>query len=416
MAEAVAEGGAVLDLVPRQPHQLKNTPGTSASKESVGTLSASHEVTQPQRFEFTGSGAEYFRIWVVNVLLSILTLGIYSAWAKVRRLQYFHRNTVVAGAVFDYDGDPKAILKGRLLAVFLLAAYQVSSGISALAAVAVILLLLAITPWLLARAFRFRMANTSYRGLHFRFRGSVAQAYRMLILFPILLGVIGVFAWSMVATFARDPGIGVVLLGILLPLIALGGTVPLAHYLLKRYQHGNADFGQAPFFFHARAADFFKVYGKSVGLVFLGVIPAGIFATITAGAAEALQETAFGEVFALLYALLSAYVFYLFVQPYLESRVQNLVWNQTELGMHRFESRVRARTLLWIHASNLFLIALTLGLYKPFATIRLAKYRIESMTLVPGSDLDDFFADLSADDPGALGQEAGDLFDIDIAL
>ncbi|MES2935280.1 MAG: DUF898 family protein, partial [Pseudomonadota bacterium] len=69
------------------------------------------------RFSFTGTGAEYFRIWVVNLLLTILSLGVYSAWAKVRRLQYFYRNTRVADASFDYHGNPKAILKGRLLAL-----------------------------------------------------------------------------------------------------------------------------------------------------------------------------------------------------------------------------------------------------------------------------------------------------------
>lgn len=49
--------------------------------------------TQQQRFSFTGTGSEYFRIWIVNLLLSIVTLGIYSAWAKVRRMKYFYRNT-----------------------------------------------------------------------------------------------------------------------------------------------------------------------------------------------------------------------------------------------------------------------------------------------------------------------------------
>ncbi len=41
------------------------------------------------RFEFTGDGREYFRIWIVNVSLTVITLGIYSAWAKVRRMRYF---------------------------------------------------------------------------------------------------------------------------------------------------------------------------------------------------------------------------------------------------------------------------------------------------------------------------------------
>src|SRR5690606_19467483 len=65
---------------------------------------------------FTGSGGEYFRIWIVNLLLSILSLGIYSAWAKVRRQRYFHRNTRLAGSAFDYHARPAAILLGRIVA------------------------------------------------------------------------------------------------------------------------------------------------------------------------------------------------------------------------------------------------------------------------------------------------------------
>ena len=70
-----------------------------------------------EAFAFTGSGSEYFRIWIVNLILSVVTLGIYSAWAKVRRLEYFYRHTRVAGASFDYHGRPLAILKGRIVAV-----------------------------------------------------------------------------------------------------------------------------------------------------------------------------------------------------------------------------------------------------------------------------------------------------------
>ena len=58
----------------------------------------SPSVRAPEQLRFTGSGAEYFGIWIVNLLLTIITLGIYSAWAKVRRLQYFYRHTEVAGS------------------------------------------------------------------------------------------------------------------------------------------------------------------------------------------------------------------------------------------------------------------------------------------------------------------------------
>src|SRR5450830_2110894 len=77
-----------------------------------------------EAFSFSGRGSEYFRIWIINLLLSIVTLGIYSAWAKVRRLHYFYNNTSVAGTSFEYHGNPIAILKGRIIAVVLLFGYQ----------------------------------------------------------------------------------------------------------------------------------------------------------------------------------------------------------------------------------------------------------------------------------------------------
>src|SRR5688500_4641132 len=66
--------------------------------------------------EFTGRAGEFFGIWFVNLVLSVLTLGIYSAWAKVRTERYFYGNTRLGGAPFEYLAQPIAILKGRLIA------------------------------------------------------------------------------------------------------------------------------------------------------------------------------------------------------------------------------------------------------------------------------------------------------------
>jgi uncharacterized membrane protein YjgN (DUF898 family) len=387
----------------------------NALPDDAGSLAQS-EPGAPLRFEFTGTGAEYFRIWVVNLLFTVLTLGIYSAWAKVRRVQYFYRNTRLADAAFDYRGNPIAILKGRILALILLVAYKVSLDVSRSAAVATIVLLAAITPWLLARAFHFKMANSSYRGIQFRFSGTVVQAYRMLLLFPVVLGLTVLLVWALLAAYSPATYPGIFLVAGTVLVIAFGLTIPFAHYFLKRYQHDHATYGQTAFRFHATASDFFKIYGKAVGLFFLGSIPAAVFGFVTAGAYTFLLHTAFGWLFALLYGVLSAYAFYLFVRPYLESRIQNLVWNSTVLGEYRFESEAYARKLLWLHASNLMLITLTFGLYKPFATIRLLKYRVESVSLHPAGGLNAFLAVRDADTAGAVGQEAGDLFDIDIAL
>ena len=59
---------------------------------------------------FEGSAREWFGIWIINPLLSIFTIGIYSAWAKVRTQKYFYGNTFVAGRSFDYHAAGGKIL------------------------------------------------------------------------------------------------------------------------------------------------------------------------------------------------------------------------------------------------------------------------------------------------------------------
>jgi uncharacterized membrane protein YjgN (DUF898 family) len=102
--------------------------------------------TQEQRFSFTGNGTEYFAIWMVNLLLTILTLGIYSAWAKVRRMQYFYRNTHLNESSFDYHGNAIAILKGRLIAVALFASYSIFLQFKPLIGLSILLLIALIMP------------------------------------------------------------------------------------------------------------------------------------------------------------------------------------------------------------------------------------------------------------------------------
>jgi hypothetical protein len=87
-------GGGIPDKPLMQPVS------TSDVTDVVFTLPG-EAATRYEPFRFTGTGGEYFRIWIVNVMLSVVTLGIYSAWAKVRRLRYFYRHTRISGASFD---------------------------------------------------------------------------------------------------------------------------------------------------------------------------------------------------------------------------------------------------------------------------------------------------------------------------
>lgn len=412
--EVVEESPAAVGTSMR-PDPATRPPQAPATASSAA-VSVPHSGRYP--FEFTGTGSEYFRIWVVNVLLTLATFGVYSAWAKVRRLQYFYRNTRVAGAIFDYHGDPKAILKGRVLALMLFAAYNIAAKVSAVALGIVVLMLVAVMPWLLARAFRFKLVNSTYRHVRFHFRGTVGQAYRMLSLFPLLLLMLAFLAWSVVTSFGQRPGIGVVLVVALLP-ITLALMVPLAHYKLKHYQHDNAYFGAMPFFFHPKVADFFKIYGKSIVINVIGGLAMSLlFAAVMMGAGVFKGGKPSEAMFMVIgvLSLVFFYGLYLIVRAYLDSRLQNLVWNQTELGFVRFESTMTMRKLAAIRASNMLLLVLTLGLYKPFAAVRLARYRAQCMALVSVSDPEEFLADHAAEDAGAAGQEVGDLFNIDIGF
>ncbi len=74
-----------------------------------------------------------------------------------------------------------------------------------------------------------------------------------------------------------------------------------------------------------------------------------------------------------------------------------------------------AAGLIWITVSNFVLVIVTLGMFIPWAMVRLARFQLESMRLVPASDLQEFVA-AAPEDVGAIGAEAANVFDFDIAL
>jgi uncharacterized membrane protein YjgN (DUF898 family) len=97
------------------------------------------------------------------------------------------------------------------------------------------------------------------------------------------------------------------------------------------------------------------------------------------------------------------------------ARTANLFYNGTSLGPVGFESSQRARDLIWIYLSNLILIALTLGLFIPWAKVRLARYRAGHLAVNGPENLGLFIAGQQQDST-ATGAEMADLFDLNIGL
>ena len=200
-------------------------------------------------FQFTGKGGEYFGIWIVNLLLSIVTLGIYSAWAKVRRMKYFYNNTKIDGVGFDYHASPKSILIGRIIAFVIFIVYAVLSRFSPLMGGLLLLALFIATPWIIVRSMIFNARNSSHRGLRFDFTGKTMEAAKVFILYPLLI------------------------------IITIGLAFPFVIQRTNKFLFENHQFGASNFKSEASAKAFYMVYLKlfgvflALGVVFALVVP-----------------------------------------------------------------------------------------------------------------------------------------------
>ena len=362
---------------------------------------------QEQNFVFSGTGKEYFRIWIVNLCLTIATAGIYSAWAKVRRLQYFHRNTALAGAVFDFHGDPKAILKGRLVAVVVLTAYHYAFGFSRNVGIAVILCLILGLPWMLRSALRFRLRNTSYRGLRFGFDGSLASAY--LAWLPAVL--IWFVPSILLALFPTEPTW-------FLYSFALYLMWPIAHAQIKRYQHSNYRYGAsgASCVVSTRriAAIYFWTFLIGIGATGVAMVLAALFSFGVHLSGVHFKNALFSWL-PLIIGIFMVYGVYLLAVPYLFVRIHNMVWSRTTLPGIAIDSHLRALGYIRLQTGNALLTLLTCGLYRPFAVVRAYRYRLSMTTLSSATPFDQLLADAHKPVAHTTGEGAADFLGIDLS-
>jgi uncharacterized membrane protein YjgN (DUF898 family) len=369
---------------------------------------------------FTGSGSEYFRIWIVNLLLSIVTLSLYRPWAKVRRLRYFYANTLVADHALDFHGDPLKMLRGYLLVGAMVVAYSVAGRFSPLAALVAFVALCALWPALLRASMQFRLANTSWRGLRFRFSGDLGGAYRALV--PLFVPGIAMFAMGLAVVDPIHPPTWYfqALAAVMLVTVAI---VPLALWNLKRYQHGHYGLGQWVTRLTTGPGSFYGLAFRTVGLsmigaliMVIGVAVVGAIAGVVAIASGDHGDKSTAIVIGMIVAGLSWLSMLILPVPYATSRFQNLVWSNTRADAVRFDSNLKFGTFLGLTLKNWVLMVLTLGLYWPFAAVAVYRARVEAVTPRVSGDLDSLQEAARSRAGDASGDAAGDLFGIDIGL
>jgi uncharacterized membrane protein YjgN (DUF898 family) len=319
------------------------------------------ERSAPVALQFTGNAGEYFKIWIVNLCLSVLTLGIYSAWAKVRRKRYFYGSTLLDGAAFEYTGNPVAILKGRLLVLAVFTIYSLAQHVVPLLSLVLALVVLALLPWIIQRALQFNARNSLHRNVRFGFNGGKMQIF------------------------------GVLLVAALLVPVTLGIGYPWYLAMKRRLFVDNSRYGSQRFAFSATTGDYYRGAMK-LSLAFFGFL-AGSIVTLGIGLLP-------------LYLLLRAYA---------EVVLARLAWRNTALEEIRFDCGWTVGGLFGLYFVNALGVLLSLGLLAPWAAIRTARYKLERMTLQSPQGPAKFLAAVEQD-VGAVGDEAGELLGFDFGL
>lgn len=396
------------------PHDALTVP-SSLFMPTVPSALHRHEAEPPPVLDmplrFTGSGSEYFRIWIVNLLLTLVTLTLYWPYARARRMAYFHSNTWVGDSALGFHADPSKMFRGYLLMLALgLVYWLVSYFVPAFSWVPLLVLAL-LWPALWRSSLMFRLRNTSWRGVRLDFLGTTRDAYRVML--P--LWIPSVLAVAMISV-AEDPewsGLGwvkglIAMAGLMLAVLML--LFPWLMARMHAFQHSGYVFTAERTQLEASqlTRSLYLLGLKMMGLMSLGVLALGLLTAllVSSGMVAAVAATLGG-----IYLLVP-----LVLLPYWKARMQNLVWGQTRSAHITLSSALRFRDLLKINALNWLLIVITLGLYWPFAAIRTARVRLEAVSVRIEGDVNTWVAQAPAQRAGVLGDAAGDFFGVDMGL
>ena len=371
---------------------------TSASEPPLSSSFAPAPVYKSHRVVWRGDGSEYFRIWIVNTALTILTLGFYWPWARVRSRRYFYGNTELDGRGFEYLAKPIPILIGYLIVLLGLVIYNGSQFIHPALVFVVMLLFFCVWPWLYWKAIRFRFHNSSYLGLRFQFKGTLKESYQIN------------FLWSLL-------------------IIVTGGLIyPFIEYKRKNYVFNHLYFGHTPFSFKAETGKFYMIYLVAYGVVmavyfllfgviFVGAMGVGI--ATSGGDAEGLKSGPLPFVLGVLAVI--AYLLLLLiltgVQVFISTQVLNYCLNQLKLDNGVWiESHIKFWEMLKIRITNILLIFVTLGIFTPWAAVRRHKYLVGCLAVhVPDDALEKVSGSL-VEENVAIGDASAEFFEFDIGF
>ena len=398
-------------------------------------------VEKMKALNFEGSGSEYFKIWIVNVLLVIVTAGLYYPWAKVRNHRYFYGNTTLEGRNFEYHATGKQLFLGFLVAMLLFITYIVIQQVSPVGSLVIVLILFVAIPWLIWRSLKFSMRMTSFSNVRFGFEGTLSQSYINFFLLPILflfaIYAVPIGAAVLVPKLSTQSDIPSWVSSVI-PIVALL-LVIVAFYMYALIKKRNASYiingsryGQGIFSATLKTKTFMAILFKTIlfalfvfGIVFL-IVGAVTYGTVGLDGIMEMKkgmddpQTVQKNMAAVLPIIMSVYLGMILagmtVMAYAKTRQRTYIYENMMLDEKiAFASTLKAKPLAWVMVTNFIAVILTLGLAFPWAKVRMAKLMVENTLVDTEAGFYDYVTQKQKEE-SSLGEQIGDAFDVDVGL
>jgi uncharacterized membrane protein YjgN (DUF898 family) len=321
-----------------------------------------------QKIEFTGDAKEYFGIWLSNLVLSIVTLGVYSSWAKVRRETYFKNNTKISESSFGYHATGKQIFKGRLIALAVLILINIILVFLPFFGVLFIILV----PVVLNASLKFSARMTSYRNIRFNWHGTYWKTFWFLAITPLL---------------------GILTLGLLTPLISKS----YYSYFARSHSYGTTRFVCQP-----TVGEFYFAFLVTFIPIFLLACLMSISKMAIIGPTQIFSAAFYALIFSII-----------FIYPIL---CRNLMVKALSLDeMISFDSTISPIKFIWIALSNWVVTIFSLGLLMPWAKIRMYRY-LSDCTLIKLNGNFEQFIDEAKASQSSFGEAVADFEGIEVSI
>lgn len=307
---------------------------------------------------YYGRGGEVLKLHIVNLLLNIITLGIYSFWGKTRIRRYMTSHLSIAQDRFEYTGTGKELLVGALKALVIFLPIVLLMGIPVVNIVAYIAFF-AILSVALFLALRYRLSRTRWRGIRFSLGGSVKD-YLILSLKRTLINV-----------------------------VTLGWKIPQSDLMKWSYIANNMSYGDTKFSFAGDVSRLQKTHIKTLAIAGLCFILGPAFGGMMVAAAKSADsDAAIVPGIILIYAGLGCG---LFARLWYYAALWQEKFRGLKIGQLRFKSYVTGSGMAKLYIVNMLMIIFTLGLAKPIAAQRVLRYHAQNLKI--GGDINELIAE-----------------------